>query len=238
MAILGEDIINNNGFIYYVLCHKNELFQKIEKEHQIILQKKPKTKMNTSTSFETELEQEPYPQFTKKEYDNYIKQTYKCKFKTPQEEFDWAKTQSKICSKCNIQKRLTEYKGNTAGADAFDKSGYRLRRPECNTCYKEISSGKTIAKKIAKEMGISYTAPEGTTCAICDLPPTPSNCLVFDHCHEKNIFRGYCCNSCNRGMGVLGDNIDGLLKALNYLLKNDKSKIIQGEDGLLIRYDA
>lgn len=213
------------------------MFQKIEKTSNNS-SKEPKTKMNTLTSFETEPEQEPYPQFTKKEYDNYIKQTYKCKFKTPQEEYDWAKTQSKICSKCNIQKRLTEYKGNTSGADAFDKSGYRLRRPECNTCNREISSGKTIAKKIAKEMGISYIAPEGTRCAICEQPPTSSNCLVFDHCHEKNIFRGYCCNSCNRSMGVLGDNVNGLLRALNYLLKNEKCKIVQSEDGQLIRYDS
>lgn len=179
-----------------------------------------------------------YPRFTQKEYDNYQKQQHKCKFKSPQEEYDWAKTQTKICSKCNIERKLTEYRGNTAGTDAFDKFGYRLRRPECNICNKEISSGKTIAKKIAKEMGISYIAPEGTICAICKQPPTPSNCLVFDHSHEKYIFRGYCCNSCNRSMGVLGDNVDGLLRALNYLLKNEKCKIVQNEDGQLIRYDS
>ena len=59
--------------------------------------------------------------------------------------------------------------------------------------------------------------------------------MVFDHCHVNNIFRGYCCNSCNRSIGVLGDNVDGLLKVMNYLLKTEKSKIIQNEEGKLIK---
>ena len=190
-----------------------------------------------------ELEQQPKPvevqvvelqKFTKTELDNYTRQTTKCKFKTAQEEYDWAKTQSKVCSKCQVTKTLVDFRGNTSGTDAFDRDGYRLRRPECIVCTRSVSKGKNEAKKKAKDLGIPYVAPEGTLCAVCNNPPSKGNCLVFDHCHELNIFRGYCCNSCNRSMGILGDNVQGLLNAVNYLLKTEKNKIVQNEDGTLI----
>ncbi len=177
----------------------------------------------------------PVVSFSNKERDNYKRQQDKCVFKTPEEEYVWAQTQFKQCSKCFTQKKLTEYNGNTSGTDAFDRSGYRLRRPECSECTKSANKGKDIAKKLAKETGIAYKAPEGTVCSICNKLPSRGNGLVFDHCHEKNIFRGYACNACNRSMGVLGDNVDGLLRALNYLLKDENCKIIQNEDGTLSR---
>jgi hypothetical protein len=81
--------------------------------------------------------------------------------------------------------------------------------------------------------GISHSAPDGTLCAICNKPPTKNNGLVFDHCHDKNIFRGYCCNSCNRSIGVFGDDINGMIKCINYLLKTSPQKIQQNDEGFL-----
>jgi hypothetical protein len=173
--------------------------------------------------------------FTKKEIENYNRQKDKTVFKNPTDEYLWAKTQFKNCTKCLKEKRLCDFNGNTSGTDAFDKNGYRLRRPECSECTKNVSKGKTEAKKRAKELGISYVAPEGTLCAVCKKPPTSSNGLVFDHCHTNNVFRGYCCNSCNRSIGVLGDNVDGILQVLNYLLKTEKCNIVQNENGELVK---
>lgn len=173
------------------------------------------------------------PSFTDKEINNYIRQIDKCYFKNPRDEYLWAITQKKNCSKCLIEKTLCEFNGNTSGTDAFDKNGYRLRRPECCECSKLANRGKSEAKKKAKELGIPFTAPEGTICAVCSKEATSGNGMVFDHCHTNNVFRGYCCNSCNRSIGVLGDNIDGLLRAINYLLKTENITIIQDEDGQL-----
>ncbi len=173
------------------------------------------------------------PKFTKKEYNNYIKQKDKCFYKSPEEEYKETYNIYKICSKCNKNKKIIEYNGNTSGTDAFDKKGFRLRRPECNECYKEVFKGKTIAKNIAKKSGISYEAPDGTKCGICNKLQDDKNKLVFDHCHINHIFRGYCCNSCNRSLGVLGDNIEGLINAMNYLLKSQPTIIKQNDDGRL-----
>jgi len=173
------------------------------------------------------------PIFTNYERDHYIKQKDKAHFTSPEEEYSWSETQHKTCSKCKEEKLLIQFNGNTSGTDAFDKLGYRLRRPECGDCTKKANKGKDYAKQLAKKNGISYKAPEGATCAICLKLPVKGNGLVFDHCHKQQTFRGYCCNSCNRSMGVLGDNIEGILNVINYLLKTDPTKIIQAEDGTL-----
>ena len=38
-----------------------------------------------------------------------------------------------------------------------------------------------------------------------------------DHCHDTNIIRGFLCSECNTGIGKLGDNEEGVERALNYL---------------------
>ena len=48
------------------------------------------------------------------------------------------------------------------------------------------------------------------------------NQFLVDHCHETGNFRGWICRNCNQGIGKLGDDVEGLVKALNYLLKFKK----------------
>ena len=43
--------------------------------------------------------------------------------------------------------------------------------------------------------------------------------LCYDHCHETMKFRGILCRGCNRSLGQLGDNIEGIQKVLDYLKK-------------------
>lgn len=43
--------------------------------------------------------------------------------------------------------------------------------------------------------------------------------LCLDHDHETGEFRGWLCHTCNCGIGFLGDNIEGLQRALEYLRK-------------------
>jgi hypothetical protein len=39
----------------------------------------------------------------------------------------------------------------------------------------------------------------------------------LDHDHATGKFRGWLCNRCNLGIGALGDTIDGLQRAIDYL---------------------
>ena len=59
-------------------------------------------------------------------------------------------------------------------------------------------------------------ACQGGKGAICGAQ-SPRKKLAVDHCHETGKVRGLLCGSCNTGLGKLGDNIEGLRKALQYL---------------------
>lgn len=159
---------------------------------------------------------------TTREREHYARFVGHTKFTTPEEEQEWAQTQPKECTKCRKILPRTEFNTNTSGRDAFDKDGYRLLRPECMSCTRLAGAGKTTAMSAAKRMGISYKAPEGTPCACCG----KIGDLVFDHDHEREVFRGYLCNSENRALGVLGDNVESLLRYVNYLNRTEKKKII------------
>jgi hypothetical protein len=57
--------------------------------------------------------------------------------------------------------------------------------------------------------------------------PAPSHCekcsrlskraLCLDHCHVTKKFRGWLCDDCNLGLGLLGDGENGILQMLEYL---------------------
>jgi hypothetical protein len=55
--------------------------------------------------------------------------------------------------------------------------------------------------------------PAGTPCECCGrLGP-----LHMDHDHKTDLFRGWLCRQCNLAIGMLGDNAEGVRKALVYL---------------------
>lgn len=51
-------------------------------------------------------------------------------------------------------------------------------------------------------------------CKLC-LKLTPK--LHIDHCHNTNKIRGLLCSSCNTSLGKLGDTVEKLQKAVDYL---------------------
>ncbi len=54
-------------------------------------------------------------------------------------------------------------------------------------------------------------------CECCGGPPTGIGSLHLDHCHSADEFRGWLCQKCNHGIGLLGDSKEGLLRAIAYL---------------------
>lgn len=50
--------------------------------------------------------------------------------------------------------------------------------------------------------------------------PSGKHAMHLDHCHETGKFRGWICNRCNLGIGALGDNLAGILRAAEYLRCN------------------
>ena len=79
----------------------------------------------------------------------------------------------------------------------------------CRSC-------QSTRQKIAKEL--KKTAPnKPSECSCCGKIP---NVWILDHDHNTGLFRGWICRNCNMGIGKLGDNLEGLQKAINYLSTN------------------
>ena len=115
----------------------------------------------------------------------------------------------KKCVYCNEEKILKQFPKHKHHFDGYDT--------RCKICIKKRNA---IIKNIRKT---SPVKPD--ICDCCGKKPINENGrrkvgLVLDHCPENNIFRGWICNHCNIGIGLLGDRINGLKKALSYLQKN------------------
>ena len=93
-----------------------------------------------------------------------------------------------------------------------DRSNYRMK--DCRSCERDLQRETSEIRKNAPPM------PDKCDC--CG-SKTSSSVLHLDHCHETKKFRGWICNRCNHGIGSLGDNIEGLNKALKYLRKTNAS---------------
>ena len=128
-------------------------------------------------------------------------------------------TECKECTVCHKNKFLTLYPKNNQGRNnIFSATGRRYRRPDCKVCNSNNRKGTNKAIADAKTSGISVKAPTGTKCALCgEGPSSKKGEFVFDHDHETNEFRGYIHNRCNIGLGILGDSVLELLKAVKYL---------------------
>ena len=144
------------------------------------------------------------------------------KFKNKEEEDEHARTHTRTCTKCNAEKPLTEFGNNTSGRQPFDKHGDRLKRPECRDCTKTAGKGLAEAKRAAKKVGIATTPSEHDVCAICNKKGDDRHCLVFDHDHASNKFRGWLCDPCNRSMGGQGDKLETLTARFAYICRTDE----------------
>lgn len=108
----------------------------------------------------------------------------------------------------------------TKPVELFGRNG-TWRRPECLSCYsRQMATYQRLRKK-------QQAPPLGTPCECCG---STEQKLHWDHCHETHEHRGWICNNCNTGIGKLGDNIEGVIKALDYLGRVNKLKAHQGGD--------
>jgi hypothetical protein len=113
----------------------------------------------------------------------------------------------RMCKRCSASRPLTDFrKLNNPKAG---RPQHRTR--ECNVCYKK-------AQQDIKKARLS-AGPPPDLCELCGLVE-PAH---LDHCHVTGRFRGWLCRNCNTALGGLGDNREGLLRALAYLERAERA---------------
>lgn len=113
-----------------------------------------------------------------------------------------------ICIYCKQEKLLSEFPSH---------SRYKLGVDDrCREC---INKNTSLVRQLRKKAPLP---PE--KCECCGKMPKidsrtgKTQTLRLDHNHDTQQFRGWLCDRCNSGIGKLGDNIEGIVNALNYLL--------------------
>jgi hypothetical protein len=82
---------------------------------------------------------------------------------------------------------------------------------------KKNRASKTAAQRTRRGVsGITREAPGNCECCGVELVKNV-NC---DHDHETGKFRGWLCSKCNLGIGLLGDTLESVLRAVDYLMKS------------------
>lgn len=115
------------------------------------------------------------------------------------------------CIKCGELKSPKKYGWVRRG----ELGKYNCNSRQCSDCVNEHSSHVYQLKRI-------HPYPKNSKCQCCGKVEK----LYLDHNYKNKKFRGYLCNSCNTGLGKLGDNKIGLKRALRYLIKADSIKQI------------
>ncbi len=112
------------------------------------------------------------------------------------------------CPTCKESKPISEYYD-------YDYCTLAGARRNCKPCYNKNSA---VTRQLKKDNPYPHKDP---ICECCGTRAT-KDVLAIDHCHTDKTFRGWLCRSCNIGIGALGDNIEGLERAIAYLRNKDE----------------
>jgi hypothetical protein len=101
------------------------------------------------------------------------------------------------------------------GRDHGQEPSYQwgCRCPLCREAHRVHATEKRYMLKNGRIPDM--TKAQGGLCACCKQERT----LVVDHIHGTSHVRGLLCHACNTGIGKLGDDIEGVQRALDYLMR-------------------
>lgn len=125
----------------------------------------------------------------------------------------------KKCIYCKEIKSETDFSKHSHTADNLDT--------RCKDCIKKQTE---IRKELYK-----FAPPKPNKCQCCG---KKSNKWCLDHNHTDNTFRGWICDRCNTGIGNLGDDLKGLMKAIRYLKRTMPKKVVKIPDRQLKLFES
>lgn len=113
--------------------------------------------------------------------------------------------QTKYCKGCDQHLPITEFRVRGEG------SGVKRRLYTiCRSCEKKDAKVRQYLR--------NQSPPKPSHCECCG---KETKHLHLEHCHTTGILRGWTCEDCNTAIGRAGDNLDGVLNILKYMVERD-----------------
>lgn len=114
--------------------------------------------------------------------------------------FEWRETLKGRTYTLNTRLGKAEYQRIWRAANPLKAKGHNLKK-----------YGITL------EQYSNMLDAQGGVCAICESHDKAFAHLAVDHCHTTGKVRGLLCNKCNRAIGIFGDDLKRLGRAVAYL---------------------
>lgn len=148
-----------------------------------------------------------------------MKRCPKCGVTKPRDSF-WKKSSKGglyFCCKSCAGQKAKEWRNKPGNKEAIalrTKAWMVANRTKIQGNQRRYNTG------VSKELFSVIVALNNGKCGICAKPLdfSPSHKRVHaDHCHSTGAPRGVLCARCNVGLGLLGDNVESIRRALEYL---------------------
>lgn len=97
----------------------------------------------------------------------------------------------------------------------ISRPGNRKKAREATARWK-ANNPESAERSRQKSRGLP--TPDRPKPALCECCGQRAKLICIDHNHKTGHFRGWLCANCNRGIGFLGDSIEGLQRAMYYLV--------------------
>jgi hypothetical protein len=130
--------------------------------------------------------------------------------------------------------KMTDQEKREANRVAMAK--WRAANPERNRAAQRVAAAKWRAANPERSRAVQRAVQRKARGAPIATRPVPEHCencgrlpngqggtMHLDHDHKTGKFRGWLCQSCNVGLGHLGDSIASLQSAIAYLIRNESS---------------
>ena len=115
----------------------------------------------------------------------------------------------KKCTKCGIEKPLSEYYKNR-----------NKPRADCKICHEKAKmKSKVGVYGLSLDEYKHLFIKQNNSCAICKCVFSNKKHTHVDHCHITNKVRALLCHGCNTAIGLFKESPENLKSALKYLQK-------------------
>lgn len=146
----------------------------------------------------------------------------------------------RTCTRCGVEKPREDYLMSSWGSRycAPCRSDMRKEaRARINADPVKREASRTYSRKyqLSTKYGLTpdefelLFARQGRRCAICGGEDPTGNGWTVDHSHLDQHVRGIVHGVCNTGIGHLGDTLEGVIRAVVYLARDELGDI--GPDG-------